>query len=79
MQCMVNCVGDKIFQFLACVTVPCKGWFFRRGGGGGGEEEQEQETAEHRLEAAFKCSSEYAVSHALQAEQNDGISRLVSR
>ena len=31
--------------------------FFSAGGG-------EQKTAEHRLKAVFKCSSEYAVSHA---------------
>ena len=39
-----------------------------RGGG--------QVTAEHRLEAVFKCPSEYAVSHALLAGQKDALSRL---
>ena len=33
-------------------------------------------TAEHRLEAVFKCPSEYAVSHALLARQKDTLSRL---
>ena len=37
--------------------------FFLGGGGRGG-----QGTAEHKLEADFKCSSEHAVFHVLQAE-----------
>ena len=35
-----------------------------------------QGTAEHKLEAVFKCSSEHAVSHALLAGQKDALSRL---
>ena len=38
-------------------------FFFGGGGGSGG-----QGTAEHKLEADFKCSSEHAVFHVLQAE-----------
>ena len=44
----------------------------------GGGERKGQGTAEHWLQAVCKCSSEHAVSHALQAEHRDKISRLVS-
>ena len=37
-----------------------------------------QGTPEHRLQVVRKFSSEHAVSHALQAEHNDKIPRLVS-
>ena len=63
------------FQFLACVQLPPAfrkaGCFFFSFDGGWG-----QGTAEHRLEAVFKCSSEHAVSHALLAGQKDALSRL---
>ena len=72
---MVNCVGRESFNFSLC-NCPLRLGFF---GGGEGAGNREQKTAEHRLEAVFKCSSEYAVSHVLQAEQNDEIFRLASR
>ena len=65
---MVNSVESEIFNFQPVRNCPLYLkrliFFLGKGRGGGG-----QGTVEHRLEAVFKCTSEHAVSHALQAEQ----------
>ena len=64
---MVNSVESVIVNFYPVCNCPLHlKWliFFLGGGGGRGG----QGTAEHKLEADFKCSSEHAVFHVLQAE-----------
>ena len=60
-----------IFSLRATTPCSCKAWLFFSFEGGWG-----QGTAEHKLEAVFKCSSEHAVSHALLSGQKDALFRL---